>query len=110
MIVVFYYTQSGQALDVAKRICQPLAEAGTEVVWRPIIPQQADPFPWNKYEFFDSFPETRLGVPPSGIQPLDFSGIEKAQPAGISDVTLDQGLEKLVEVMAENIREVWGQE
>ena len=79
MIVVFYYTQSGQALDVAKRICQPLAEAGTEVVWRPIIPQQTYPFPWNKYEFFDSFPETRLGMPPSGIQPLDFSGIEKAE-------------------------------
>lgn len=34
----------------------------------------------------------------------------RPQPAGISDVTLDQGLEKLVEVMAENIREVWGQE
>ena len=79
MIVVFYYTQSGQALDVAKRICRPLAEAGTEVVWRPIIPQQTYPFPWNKYEFFDSFPETRLGMPPSGIQPLDFSGIEKAE-------------------------------
>ena len=30
--------------------------------------------------------------------------------AGISDVTLDQGLEKIVEVMAENLREVWGQE
>ena len=79
MIVVFYYTQSGQALDVAKRICRPLAEAGTEVVWRRIIPQQTYPFPWNKYEFFDSFPETRLGMPPSGIQPLDFSGIEKAE-------------------------------
>ena len=34
----------------------------------------------------------------------------RPQPAGISDVTLDQGLEKLVEVMAENVREVWGQE
>lgn len=34
----------------------------------------------------------------------------RPQPAGISDVTLDHGLEKLVEVMAENIREVGGQE
>lgn len=34
----------------------------------------------------------------------------RPQPAGISDVTLDQGLEKLVEVMAENVRKVWGQE
>ena len=34
----------------------------------------------------------------------------RPQPAGISDVTLDRGLEKLVEVMAEKIREVWGQE
>ena len=34
----------------------------------------------------------------------------RPQPAGISDVALDQDLEKLVEVMAENVREVWGQE
>ena len=79
MIVVFYYTQSGQALEIAKRICQPLEAAGHEVAWRPIIPLQDYPFPWNKYEFFDSFPEARLGMPPSGIQPIDFTGIEDAE-------------------------------
>lgn len=79
MIVVFYYTQSGQALEIAKRICQPLEAAGHEVAWRQIIPLQEYPFPWNKYEFFDSFPEARLGMPPSGIQPIDFSGIEDAE-------------------------------
>ena len=79
MIIVFYYTQSGQALEIAKRICQPLEAAGHEVAWRQIIPLQEYPFPWNKYEFFDSFPEARLGMPPSGIQPIDFSGIEDAE-------------------------------
>ena len=79
MIAVFYYTQSGQALEIATRICQPLEAAGHEVAWRPIIPLQDYPFPWNKYEFFDSFPEARLGMPPSGIQPIDFTGIEDAE-------------------------------
>ena len=75
-VAVFYYSQSGQALEVAKSICRPMEDAGATVVLQQIIPQQDYPFPWNKYEFFDSFPETRLGLPPSGIQPLDFSGIK----------------------------------
>ena len=74
---VFYYSQSGQALSVAQSICQPLEQGGS-VVYKEIVPQQGYPFPWNKYEFFDSFPETRLGLPPSGILPLDFSDIEDA--------------------------------
>ena len=36
------------------------------------------PFPWDKDEFFDIFPETRLGLPPVGNKAIDFSDIEDA--------------------------------
>ena len=71
---IFYYTQSGQALEVAKSIASPLAS----VVFKEIVPEEQYPFPWSKDIFYDTFPETRLGLPPSGIQPIDFSDIEDA--------------------------------
>jgi len=77
-IACFYYTQSGQALDAAKSICESLDKDGSTVVYKPIVPQHAYPFPWSKAEFLDAFPESRLGMPPSGIEPLDFSDIEDA--------------------------------
>jgi hypothetical protein len=70
--VLFYYSQSGQALSVAKNICEPMGD----VVYKQIIPEQDYPFPWNKDEFFDTFPESRLGIPPSGIKPLDLSDVK----------------------------------
>lgn len=76
--VVFYYTQSGQALEVAKAVAQPLGIAADSVVFKEIVPELKFPFPWNSYEFFDTFPETRLGVPPTGIEPIDFSDVEDA--------------------------------
>lgn len=85
-IAVFYYTQSGQALKVAKSICKPLESQGGSsghVVYKPIVPQLEYPFPWSKDEFFGTFPETRLGMPPSGIQPIDFTDIEAADIAVI---------------------------
>jgi len=72
---VFYYTQSGQALSVAKSLCR---EMQGEVIFKQIIPLHDYPFPWDKDEFFDVFPETRLGIPLSGIEQLDFSDIEDA--------------------------------
>jgi len=77
--VVFYYSQSGQALDVAHAICKAIDEgAGNLVVYRQIVPLQDYPFPWSRDTFFGVFPETRLGLPPSGIQPMDFTGIADA--------------------------------
>ena len=73
-IATFYYSQSGQALSAAKSICKPLGN----VIYKQIVPLQNYPFPWNKDEFFDIFPETRLGMPPSGIQPMDLTEIEDA--------------------------------
>ena len=73
-LAVFYYTQSGQALSVAKSICKKV----DHVVYKQVTPQQSYPFLWSRDEFLDVFPETRLGIPPSGIVPLDFSDVEDA--------------------------------
>ncbi len=73
-VAVFYYTQSGQALSAAKSICSTM----DDVVYKAITPQQTYPFPWSKDEFFDTFPETRLGLPPSGIEAIDFSDVKDA--------------------------------
>ena len=75
--VVFYYTQSGQSLSAARQVCKPL-EAGGTVVYKQIVPLQTYPFPWSLDEFFGVFPETRLGQPPSGILPIDFTDVEDA--------------------------------
>ena len=77
-VAVFYYSQSGQALSVAKSICGPLVEQGHQVVYKQICPLEDFPFPWDKDEFFDIFPETRLGLPPVGNKAIDFSDIEDA--------------------------------
>ena len=77
-VAVFYYSQSGQALSVAKSICGPLVEQGHQIVYKQICPLEDFPFPWDKDEFFDIFPETRLGLPPIGNKAIDFSDIEDA--------------------------------
>ncbi len=72
-VAVFYYSQSGQALRIAEHICKGIKGS---VVFREIVPQRPWPFPWSRKEFFDIFPETRLGLPPFGNEPMDFSDIE----------------------------------
>lgn len=74
-VAVFYYSQTGQAMDVAKNICNPI----DNVVYKQIIPIKHYPYPWSKYDFFDVFPETRLGMPPSGIMSIDYSDITDAE-------------------------------
>lgn len=75
-IVVFYYSQTGQILDILKSICSTIT--GASVVYKPIVPEKEFPFPWNYDEFFDIFPETRLGIPSFGIKPIDLSDVEDA--------------------------------
>ena len=41
-IVVFYYTQSGQVLNIMHNICQPIVEAGDEVIYKEIVPEITD--------------------------------------------------------------------
>lgn len=76
---VFYYSQSGQALKAAESFCSPMS-----AVFKEIVPLQKYPFPWSRNEFFQAFPESRLGLPPSGIEPIDFSDIEDADIAVVA--------------------------
>ena len=75
-IVVFYYTQSGQVLNIMHNICQPIVEAGDEVIYKEIVPEKKFPFYWNCSNFFEIFPETRLGIPPYGIKEMDLSDVQ----------------------------------
>lgn len=61
-IAAFYYTQSGQGLEILQSICTPPAEAGHEIVYVEIVPETAFPYPWTYDSFFQAFPESRLGI------------------------------------------------
>jgi len=76
-VALFYYTQTGQALRIADKICEPLEEAGCEIVRKEIIPEKSYPFPWSSMSFFQVFPESRLGVP-CKLKPMDLSDVEDA--------------------------------
>ena len=72
-VAVFYYTQTGQALAIARSLCAPLEAAGCRVVKREIRPVTAYPYPWSSEAFFQVFPESRLGIA-CAIEPVDLSG------------------------------------
>ena len=72
-VAVFYYTQTGQALTIARSLCAPLEAAGCRVVTREIRPVTAYPYPWASEAFFQVFPESRLGIA-CAIDPVDLSG------------------------------------
>ena len=72
-VAVFYYTQTGQALAIARSLCAPLEAAGCRVVEREIRSVTAYPFPWSSEAFFQVFPESRLGIACT-IEPVDLSG------------------------------------
>lgn len=75
-IAVFYYTQSGQALEIARNILKPLEQTHEHnVAYNEIKPLHKFPFPWSRQEFFDSFPESRLGLPPCGIYSMNVSSV-----------------------------------
>lgn len=80
-IAVFYYTQSGQALNIAKSVMTGVlrfAPDAFDIIYKEIKPTHEFPYPWNSREFFDAFPESRLGVPPCDIKPIDFSDVADA--------------------------------
>ena len=73
-IALFYYTQTGQALHIAEKICEPLEEAGCEVIRKPIVPEEPFPFPWSSMSFYQAFPESRLAIP-CRLKPFDLSDV-----------------------------------
>ena len=76
-IALFYYTQTGQALQIADKICEPLEQAGCVVVRKEIVPEEPYPYPWSAMGFFQAFPESRLGVP-CKLKPMDLSDVMDA--------------------------------
>ena len=78
-VAVFYYTQSGQALEIVKSVCKPLLDEGYNIVYKEIIVDGEFPFPWKCMEFFEAFPETRLSQPPFKLKDTDLSDVEDAE-------------------------------
>lgn len=76
-IALFYYTQTGQALQIAQKVCEPFIKAGSQVILKEIIPDEPYPFPWSMDTFFQVFPESRLSIP-CIIKPFDLSDIQDA--------------------------------
>ncbi len=63
-VLVVYYSQSGQLLEIAKNVIKDL-EISQEVnlTFYEIKLKDDFPFPWTKDEFYDAFPETFLQIP-----------------------------------------------
>lgn len=62
-ILVLYYTQSGQLTEIVNSVTAPLFEAGAVVEKVLIQPKKDFPFPWTSDIFFDTMPESVLGIP-----------------------------------------------
>ncbi|MDR0394267.1 MAG: hypothetical protein LBH77_03820 [Tannerella sp.] len=76
-IALFYYTQTGQALAIADKLCEPLTQAGCEVIRKEIVPEEPYPFPWSAMDFFQVFPESRLGVA-CRLKPIELEDVQDA--------------------------------
>lgn len=63
-VLVIYYTQSGQLLDISRNVTREL-ESSSEVKlsYYEIKMKNKFPFPWDKKTFYNTFPETFLQVP-----------------------------------------------
>jgi hypothetical protein len=59
-ILAIYYTQSGQAKEVAETFFSNMDADLTFYEIKPIVPF---PFPWSTFSFFNAFPETFIQKP-----------------------------------------------
>lgn len=63
-VLVVYYTQSGQLLEIAKNVTNRLENSKeVELSFYDIKLEKGFSFPWNKLEFFNAFPESFLQIP-----------------------------------------------
>ena len=63
-VLVVYYTQSGQLLDITKNITNELETSkDVNLNFYEIKLKDNFPFPWKKDEFYDAFPESFLQIP-----------------------------------------------
>lgn len=76
-IAVFYYTQTGQLLNILRSLLTPLEREGCTIVYKCIEPVTPFPFPWSSESFYQAFPECRQGIP-CEIKEVDFSDVRDA--------------------------------
>jgi hypothetical protein len=73
-ILIVYYTQTGQTLDIIRSLTKPFEGAGEiDLVFEAIRPLPEFPFPWNVKAFFQAMPESVQGrgcpIAPLAVQP-----------------------------------------
>ena len=70
-VLVIYYSQSGQLLDISKNITKDLEDSEkVNVTFYEIKLKNNFPFPWDKKTFYNTFPETFLQSP-APLEDLD---------------------------------------
>jgi hypothetical protein len=65
-VLVVYYSQTGQLQNVLRSMMKPLEISSEfEVTWLGLQSTENFVFPWSFWKFFDAFPESVYGKPPS---------------------------------------------
>jgi len=62
-ILILYYTQTGQQLNILQSLAKPLTDAGHHVFYQATEPEQDYAFPWSAFSFFNAFPEVFFQEP-----------------------------------------------
>jgi len=72
-VLVIGFSQTGQLTRIVESVTAPLlASEHIDVVFQPLTPQTAFPFPWPFVTFFNHFPDTVYEIPIE-LQPLDIN-------------------------------------
>ncbi|MBL0740855.1 hypothetical protein [Chryseolinea lacunae] len=74
-ILILYFTQSGQSLNILQTMAKPFIRAGHRVHFEEIQPVEKFPFPWSAFDFFNAFPET-FGQKPMTLKSLSAQAFE----------------------------------
>lgn len=76
-VLVIYFSQSGQLKEIADSITGPLkAMPQVNVTYYKIEMETSFPFPWDKEQFFEAFPESFLQTP-APVKPLPQEILDK---------------------------------
>ena len=71
-VLVIYYSQSGQLIDIVQSILSPVRESPqVEITLEELKPVNPYPFPWPFFRFLEVFPESVLMEPPE-MEPFAF--------------------------------------
>lgn len=68
-VLILYYSQTGQLLEILKNITSTISGEEVNVTYCEIVPEKKFPFPWPQNEFYGAFPETFLQIP-AALEPI----------------------------------------